>query len=290
MLVGYLLLAPPVLLFAPLAGLLLLARPRTMREWLWLFATGIWTVLWLREAGGLAGQFTRAGTVLITGTFLALTLWRPSARFSRTLASIALAGVALVVWMWHLGVGWPDLQHAVEQDLWRSNREMMMRLGQVASGGGAELLDEMSAMARTIGSLYPALFTLGSLAGLRLAWAWHHRIAQRPLGPAPAGFASFEFSDQLVWGWVVGLTLCLLPLPPVWRAVGLNVLMVWAFLYAARGLAVFSAGSRSVPRHIIATLTLVAMFLFPFVIGGLTLLGLADTWLDFRRRLAAPIT
>jgi len=27
------------------------------------------------------------------------------------------------------------------------------------------------------------------------------------------------------------------------------------------------------------------MFLLPFVAAGLTLLGLADTWLDFRRRL-----
>jgi hypothetical protein len=32
------------------------------------------------------------------------------------------------------------------------------------------------------------------------------------------------------------------------------------------------------------------MFLLPFVLGGLTLLGLADTWLDFRRRLAMSTT
>jgi hypothetical protein len=32
------------------------------------------------------------------------------------------------------------------------------------------------------------------------------------------------------------------------------------------------------------------MFLLPFVFGGLTLLGLADTWLDFRRRLTASTT
>ena len=289
MLVGYLLLAPPVLVFGPFAGLLLLAGPRTVREWLWLLATGIWSVLWLNQSGGLAGQFTRAGAVLLTGTFLALTLWRPSARFSRVLVATGVAALALLVWMWHLGVGWSELQHAVEQDLWTANRDFITRLGQATRGGGTELLGEMSAMARSIGSLYPALLMLASLAGLRLAWAWHHRIAQRPLGPAPAGFSSFEFSDQLVWGWVVGLALCLLPLPATCRAVGANVLMVWAFLYAARGLAVFSAGSRRVPGHVIATLTLVAMFLLPFVIGGLTLLGLADTWLDFRRRLTASI-
>jgi hypothetical protein len=32
----------------------------------------------------------------------------------------------------------------------------------------------------------------------------------------------------------------------------------------------------------------VAVFLLPFLVGGLTLLGLADTWLDFRRRLVTP--
>ena len=60
---------------------------------------------------------------------------------------------------------------------------------------------------------------------------------------------------------------------------------VWAVLYALRGLAVFSVGSGRVSRPVIATVALVAMFLLPFVLAGLTLLGLADTWLDFRRRL-----
>ena len=286
---GYLMLAPPVLLFGPFAGLSLLAGPRTVREWLWLLATGAWCVLWLNQSGALAGQFTRAAAVLLTGTFLALTVWRPSARFSRALVATGIAGMALVAWMWHLGIGWSELQHAVEQDLWSANRELIMRLGQTATGGGTQLLDEMSAMVRTIGALYPALLSLAGLAGLRLAWAWHHRIAQRPLGQEPMGFASFEFSDQLVWGWVLGLALCLLPLPAGWGAVGTNVLLIWAFLYAARGLAVFSAGSKRVPGHVIATLTVVAMFLLPFVIGGLTLLGLADTWLDFRRRLTASL-
>jgi hypothetical protein len=291
LLMGYLLLAPPVLLLGPLAGLLLLARPQTMREWLWLFATGAWTSLWLNQAGDLAGQFARAEVVLITGTFLALTLWRPSALFSRALTATAIGGIALVAWMWHLGIGWTDVQHAVEQDLWRYNRDVIMRLGQVAPGlSGPGLLDEMSAMVHTIASFYPALLILASLAGLSLAWVWHRRIARRPLGPPPAGFTAFQFSDQLVWGWVIGLALCLLPLPEVWCSVGANLLMVWAVLYALRGLAVFSVGSRRVPAPIIATLTIVAMFLLPFVVGGLTLLGLADTWLDFRRRLAASAT
>jgi hypothetical protein len=76
----------------------------------------------------------------------------------------------------------------------------------------------------------------------------------------------------------------------VWSWVGANLLLVWAVLYAVRGLAVFAAGTRRVPTVVIATLSLIAMLLLPFVVGGLTLLGLADTWLDFRRRLAASAT
>jgi len=290
-LLAYLLLAPPVLLFGPLAGLLLLSRPTTAREWLWLLATGAWSILWLNQPGGLAGQFARAEAVLITGSFLALTLWRPSARFSRALTATALGAVALVVWMWYFGVDWPAVREAVEQELWRYNRDFMVRLEQVSpSTTDSTLLDEMSATVRTIALLYPALLALASMAGVSLAWVWHRRIARRPLGPAPAGFSAFQFSDQLVWGWVIGLGLCLMPLPSVWRSVGANLLLVWAVLYAARGLAVFSVGSRRVPAPVIAALSLVAMLLLPFVVGGLTLLGLADTWLDFRRRLAASAT
>jgi hypothetical protein len=280
-----------VLLFVPLAALLLLSRPGTAREWLWVLGTATLSAIWLNQAGGLATQFARAEAVLLTGTFLALTVWRPSGQFSRIVATVALAGLAMIVWMWHLDVSWAELQRAVEHDLWAHNRELIVRLGQTLPGRSADsLLPEMTAMVRTIGSFYPALLTLAGMAGLRLAWSWHHRIARRPLGPPPTAFSTFKFSDQLVWGWVLGLGLCLLPRPEVWRAVGANLLMVWAVLYAVRGLAVFSAGSRRVPRVVIATLAIIAMFLLPFVLGGLTLLGLADTWLDFRRRLTASAT
>lgn len=283
---SYLILAPPVLLFGPLAGLLLLSRPSTLREWLWIGGAGIWCAVWLNQPGGLAAQFARAGAVLLTGTFVALTLWRPSSRFSRSLTATALAGAALVIWMWHLGLEWGEIQRAVEHNLWTYNREFIARVGDVARSPGTEgMLDEMSSAVRTIGSIYPALMILGSIAGLRLAWIWHHRIARRPIGQPPARFTAFQFSDQLVWGWVLGLALCLLPLPGAWALAGENLLFVWAVLYAVRGLAVFSAGSGRVPGPVLATLTIIAMFLLPFVAAGLTLLGLADTWLDFRRRL-----
>ena len=87
--------------------------------------------------------------------------------------------------------------------------------------------------------LYPGLLAIAAIAGLRLAWAWYHRLALRPLGLPPAPFRAFGFSDQLIWGWVAALALTLLArCPTPWRLLGANLLLVLGVLYAARGLAV----------------------------------------------------
>jgi hypothetical protein len=248
--------------------------------------------MWLQHSGGLAGQFARAGAVFLVGTFLALTVWRPSAQFSRAITATAIAAAALILWMWHLELAWGEVQRSLEQNLWAYNRDLMLRLGDAArnrAGGEATML-EMAAMVRTLGSFYPAFLALASLGGLRLAWTWYHRIAGHPVGSAPTRFTSFRFNDQMVWGWVIGLALSLLPLTSDGKLIGGNLLLVWGVLYAVRGLAVFSAGSGRLPVPIVVTISVVAMFLLPFVMAGLTLLGLADTWLDFRRRLVATPT
>ena len=71
---------------------------------------------------------------------------------------------------------------------------------------------------------------------------------------------------------------------------GANLLLVLGVLYAARGLAVVLTQAGGVAGPVAAVLGFIAVFLLPFVVGGLTLLGLADTWLDFRRRLSTPST
>jgi hypothetical protein len=145
---------------------------------------------------------------------------------------------------------------------------------------------QMSAMADTVSFLYPALLALAAIAGVRLAWAWYHRIADRPVGAPPQPFSAFCFSDQLIWGWVIGLALVLVPEPASLRPAGANIVLVWTALYATRGLAVFVAGARRTPPSVLTALALVTLVLLPFVLCGLTVVGLADTWLDFRRRLA----
>jgi hypothetical protein len=275
-----------VFLLGPLAGLLLVSRPSTGREWLWVVGLAAWSGIWLEQAGGLGGQLVRAAAVLLSGAFVALTLWRPSNRVGQALAATALAGLALAAWMGTLGIDPASVRRAVEADLGAYYRALQTEL---AGSASRDLLAQVTQAGDTVALLYPGLLALGAIAGLRLAWVWYHRIAERPVGPAPVPFTAFGFSDQMVWGWVAALALYLFG-PAGWQAAGANLLLVWAGLYAVRGLAVFSAGSARVPGPVIATLAVVAMFLLPFVVSGLLLLGLADTWLDFRRRLATPST
>jgi len=287
-LAGFLLLAPPVFVFAPLAGLLLVSRPGTAREWVWLLAGGAWSALWLQQTGGVCAQVTRAAAVLLCGAFLSLTLWQPSNGVGRAVAATATAGAVLGLWMWRLGIGWSRLVDGVNQEL--SQYETVVREQWRTAGAPQELIDQAGAMVHSVSQLYPGLLALAGIAGLRLAWSWYHRLAAHPLGAPPAPFRTFGFSDQLVWGWVLALALTLVPVPEPWRLAGANLLLVFGVLYAARGLAVVLSQAGGVAGPVGAVLALIAVFLLPFVVGGLTLLGLADTWLDFRRRLSTPST
>jgi hypothetical protein len=282
-LAGFLLLAPPMFLFGPLAALLLLSRPATLREWAWLVGAVVWSVLWLQQAGGLGAQFARSAAVLVSGSFLALTLWRPSNHVSRALAATGGAALGLAAWMLGLGLRWATLREAVEEEMVAFQRGMRTYLS--GSQGWSEMSAQMDAMADTASMLYPGLLALAAIGGLRLAWAWYHRIADRPVGAPPPPFTAFAFSDQLIWGWVVGLALAIVPEPEWARAAGANILLVWGALYAARGLAVIVAVAGRTPPAVVLAIALVTLVLMPFVLGGLTIVGFADTWLDFRRRV-----
>jgi len=259
-----------------------------VREWLWLLAGGAWSALWLQQVGGVGAQVTRAAAVLLCGAFLALTLWQPSNAVGRAVAATATAGAGLGLWMWRLGIGWTRLIEGVNQEL--SQYESVVRDQWRTAGAPQELIDQAGAMVHSASQLYPGLLALAGIAGLRLAWSWYHRLAVHPLGAPPGPFRTFGFSDQLVWGWVLALALTLVPVFEPWRLAGANLLLVLVVLYAARGLAVVLTQAGGVAGPVGAVLGFIAVFLLPFVVGGLTLLGLADTWLDFRRRLSTPST
>ena len=270
--------------------MLAFSRPSTFREWAWLGLATVWLGAWLQPSGSVTEQLLRASGVLVTGAFVAVSLGWRAPLFRRAVLSLGLAALALLLWCLALRLDWHELKTALARDVARSFSDLARQADAAGGGDTGDLLRQMADGAPMWATLMPALLFLNALAGVVLGWWLYHRIATRPLGDPPAAFATFRFSDQAVWLPVAGLALVLLRTPPEVHDVGGNLLLVATALYAARGLAVVGAGAGRLPRVTTAFVTVVALFLLPFVVGGLTLLGLADTWLDFRRRPASPAT
>ncbi len=275
-----------VFALGPLAVLLAGTHPASRREWIWLAALALWAGAWTFRSGGLAEQVVRASGVLVTGGFAALVLWRPATFLRRGSAAVALGFAATAAWCWWLGLGWGQIRHAVAREGWEAYR---LVLAQVRAGGGdVAALETISGGLEQAASLFPALLALVALAGLAVAWQWYHLVATRPVGRPLAPFRAFTFSDHLVWGAIAALGLVLAPLPPIARLVGGNLLLVGGVLYALRGGAVLGATLANAPRLVVVLLVVAGVVMFPVAASGLVLLGLADVWIDFRRRLPSP--
>jgi len=136
---------------------------------------------------------------------------------------------------------------------------------------------------RLMASVYPGVAVLGAIAGGALASALAWYITDGRSGQEPRPFREFRFNDHLIWGAIVTLALVLLPLPAPVSDFVANAMVVWIGLYVARGAAVVGhmSGRWLLPLRI--SLAIAALLLLPYALGGLLLLGLADTWLDFRR-------
>jgi O-antigen ligase len=121
-----------------------------------------------------------------------------------------------------------------------------------------------------------------------LAWAWHHRISRRPFGSPPSPFREFRFNDHLVWGAIFTLGLLLVSVPAPVPAIAANLMVLWVGLYAVRGLAVLAALLAQAPMAFKAFAAVFAVLLVPVTVGACLAIGLADTWLDIRRRMTPP--
>ncbi len=280
-------------MLGPLAGLLLASRPRSFREWSWVAITGLWIGLTLLEPGGIATQMMRAWALFVTGAFVLFMLpGRRTPVAGALLASVFAFGAA-TIWTWSLGTRWRDIQLAVAHSGWEFCRQL---LGSAGDGGAiaAERLagmkvyvDALADGVAVMAELFPALLVLTALPGLALAWNWYHRLASQPTGAPAARFAEFRFTDHLVWLVVASLAVFLMPLPPTAQAVGGNLALVAGGLYAARGAAVLWGPIEAFPLLVVIIILAGVLFILPVAMGGCFAIGLADTWVDFRRRFGA---
>lgn len=283
---AYLIAAPPLFLLGPLALLLLFSRPKTPREWFWIAVTAAgagYVIADVVSHPTTDNLIITALALFLTAAFLicchAFPTWSPVAR---ALGSLAIAATALIAWGTKAGLSMTEIDSQVETAL----RAMVPQV--LGPGTPAAQVNAAVAAIPIMIQLAPGLIAFQALVGLGLAWRWHHRIATNPLPPPSGPFTLFRFGDQLIWGAIFTLGLVLLPLGPAANRLAQVALVVWTGLYATRGLAVTAAATARwsiLGRLLVTGLAFLAM---PVAIGTLITLGLADVWIDFRRRAAGP--
>ena len=278
-LVAFLLLPFPALfLLGPLGGLLALARPATFREWGLLLSVVLLGAMAGAVGDSLAQAVTLAAGLVFTGAFLALLVSRPGPALPRATAAATLTAVTLVAGCAWLGLSWEEVRSALDAQ-WQNGLTLLLRGSTMPAAQEATMRQGLSAMA----TVFPGLAFLGALAGGTLATALTGHLADRTGVDAPDPFTRFRFNDHLIWAALLALLLVMLGLPAPWDALALNLLVAWAGLYAARGLAVWLARAAGWPTPLRLALFLSAVLLLPYALGGLLVLGVADTWLDIRR-------
>lgn len=269
----------------------------------WLAALWIGLAMWILSGripgGGTFDLLGRGwGTVLAAsfGVVSAIAPKRPF--FTRALAATAMAfGVALAVIV-TLRVPAGTTSAIVSAEFgrrfsesesqwsvrttspeWRELTEKYPEAAAMVEQGEAQL----RALPPLSSSLFPALLALESLAMLGLAWSLYHRATRSRIGAPLKTLREFRFNDQLVWGFVVGVTLLVVPTLQEARGLGLNLVVFFGVLYALRGLGVLDWFLS--PRGFVRLLFFIALFLAWPVVSVFALgLGLGDTWIDWRGR------
>jgi hypothetical protein len=278
--------APLSFVGLPLAALMIAARPRGTRQWGAALLVGIPSValLLLSARGDIVSAAAHAYIVLVAATFIALTLVAPARFFPQAVRASAIAlGAGMLLARVVLG---PEAGGMLQWEATRQASETLRAL---------TVRPEVSAVldptVRFLGETVPALLVLQALAGLGLAWQWHQRVTAYPLGTALAPFREFRFADGWVWAVVAAVTVWITPLLAGLKAAALNLLVVAGILYLLRGAAIVVAFAVILgvsPLSLVLGLLAAAVFAVPllFVVPGLATLGMSDTWLQFRRRLA----
>ena len=295
----YLLTAVPVspaYFLGPLGALLLVSHPRTPREWFWIAVSIATLAAWLQLPSSLAEHTVRASAAFFAGAFVALTLAGVRSLFTRAAAAVAIASLAMVGWYIAFHLRFATMENELITQTWTAWRQLLPDLPAVMPPAG-DIIGEPAVTDRarqfatglTVGvAFFPAWLAITALLGVRLAWSWYQRIARSPLLPPAKAFRDFRFNDHLVWLLVVSSAASLLAGSRPMSLAATNVLMVMGVLYALRGAAIIRTSMLRASPVFIGLLVLMMLALFTVIPVGLAMLGIADTWVDFRRRMAPP--
>lgn len=282
---------PALLMFVPL-GLLFVALPPRRPVLLALGAFIGWLALRGAPVANPLWYFERGWVLLLGAWFVVMVALLPGWRFlPRALGALAATAATAAVFLIVNRGGFAILDTAIAEHL-RASASQALAVWQGTAGADGvreDISRTVYAVAEFQGRLFPALLALASLAALGVAWWAFGRVARGDVQPL-GRLREFRFRDELVWLFIAGLLLLLLPLNQLATRAGENVLMFMAVLYALRGAAVLVViGGAPGPLGLVIGALLV-VFLYPFVMATTFLVGLSDTWLDIRARRQASST
>ena len=224
----------------------------------------------------------RGWALLLGGSFVGLSIVRPRMKISdRALEAVFGALMVLVILMTLIPGAW----NVVE---WVISDRVRATVAQVIALGGSEWLTPafISALYQTAEVqvlIFPALTALASMSALLLSWWLFTLFSGRSKGVL-GSIKNFRFNDHLIWIFVVGLFLLFTRWSEPLQRVGSNAVVFIGALCAVRGAAVivFITGGFSVLGYAMTIFGLVIVP--PIVLGGAILIGIADIYLDFRKR------
>lgn len=242
----------------------------------------VYAALWFALPGGLVDQTLKAWLAIATVLFVAFARRGTGRPIDQAIGAGLLAAGAVLLWYfaYHL------TPHSALSELEHQLRTFYRRLGDLAPLQ-RDALNSVSEQAIPILVTTPGTTMLIGMSGLLTAWRWYHILATAPVGTPPGPFREFTFSDHVVWLLVAGMAGVvaqlqgMVPDSALWPA---NLLVVSGVLYLVRGFAVLRWRAGSGPGPLLLVIATLILFpLIPFVVTGLFGIGLADTWLDFRR-------
>lgn len=275
---------PMLLIFVPLAFLLMALRPRNTL--LVAIAAAILASTFFGPATGPLWWYARGWALILSAWFvLGVALLPAASTLTRALGAVAAAAASVVVLFLANHGEWFQLEWQIDGQLRTSAAEVVAFWNTQLKDKPwvADLTSAIYRFAEFQATTYPAMVAIASLTGLSLTWWLWRRLTVRELKPL-GSLRDFKFNDELIWLVVLGAALVVLPLNAVATRAGANVLTFMAALYALRGLAVMVAlfGSPTLFGALFAVLLF--LMLYPIMMATTLMVGLTDTWLDLRAR------
>ena len=270
---------PSVLVAVPF---LLLVGTNALRGYAILGATLIAIIIVMVGPYDGMWYLERGWALLLGGCFVGLSIARPKMKISdRALEAVFGALVLAAILMTLMSGAWNIVD-------WVISDRVRATVAQVIALGGSEGLAPalITALYQTADAqilIFPALTALASMSALLLSW-WLFIFFSGRSEEALGSVKNFRFNDHLIWMLVVGLFLLFTRWNEPLQRLGSNAVVFIGALCAVRGAAVivFITGGFSVLGYAMTLLGLVIVT--PIVLGGAVLIGIADIYLDFRKR------